>query len=84
MSYYVYVLKSCVDNSLYIELSSNPEKRLKEHNRGKTKSIKSKRPYKIVMTEICESLQDARKKEKQYKSGFKREALRKRFAHSYN
>ncbi len=78
MKYFVYVLKSCVDKSFYIGLSTDPERRLKEHNAGKTRSLKCKRPLKLVKTEECMSLQEARAKEKYYKSGWGRELLKKR------
>ena len=81
MTYYVYGLKSCVDNSLYIGLSTDPERRLKEHNAGKTKSIRYKRPFKLIMKEECSSLQEARSREKWYKTGWGREQLKRLIIH---
>ncbi|WP_239004431.1 GIY-YIG nuclease family protein [Lacinutrix sp. WUR7] len=37
-SYYTYVLESDIDGRLYKGHTDNVEKRLKEHNAGKTKS----------------------------------------------
>ncbi|AMM40019.1 endonuclease [Candidatus Desulfofervidus auxilii] len=75
-SWYVYVLKSLKDGKLYTGISRNPGKRLGEHNRGKTKSTKYRRPFVLIYTEECVSLKQARDKEKFYKSGGGREKLK--------
>lgn len=46
--YYVYILRSLVDESKYIGVTSDLENRLREHNNFETKSNKSKAPYKII------------------------------------
>ena len=74
--YYFYTIRSTVNGSLYKGISSNPAKRLTEHNSGKTKSTKHYRPYEIVYLEKCSSREIARKKEKYYKSGIGREKLK--------
>ncbi len=66
--FYVYVLKSKKDNSQYIGLSQDAEKRLKEHNAGRVKSTKPKRPWSILYKESCATRIDARKREKYLKS----------------
>lgn len=50
MEYYLYILKS-LDNNNYIGISSNPEKRLIQHNSGKTQSTKSRRPFVLIYKE---------------------------------
>ena len=45
--YKVYILESQKDKSKYIGVTTNLVNRLKEHNRGETKSNKSKIPYKL-------------------------------------
>src|SRR6478736_2614730 len=47
--YYVYIL-SCSDNSLYVGVTSNIERRLMEHNAGKYKEAytHNRRPVKLV------------------------------------
>ncbi|NLA08322.1 MAG: GIY-YIG nuclease family protein [Parcubacteria group bacterium] len=77
MSYYVYVIKSLKDNNLYIGISSNPSKRLKQHNLGMTSSTKHRRPFKLIYQEKCANRLEARQKEKFYKSGCGREILKK-------
>ena len=74
--YYVYVLQSLRDKSIYIGMSQDPIKRLREHNYGQSKYTKGHKPFKLLYKEICESRQFARAKEKFYKSGIGRERLR--------
>ena len=65
--YYVYVVQSEKDRSTYIGYTSDLEKRIKEHNQGKTRSIKSKIPFKLVYFEEFESKTEARKRENRLK-----------------
>ncbi|MEW6599648.1 MAG: GIY-YIG nuclease family protein [Nitrospirota bacterium] len=56
----VYVLK-CRDNSLYIGLTNNIDKRLKEHDRGTgSKFVRSKRPFELLKTIPCNDAKQAR------------------------
>lgn len=64
----VYTLKSEVDGSFYVGMSDNTFRRLKEHNSGKVKSTKSKKPWKIIHTEEFDSRTEARNREKYLKS----------------
>jgi putative endonuclease len=57
----------------YIGFSIDSEKRLKEHNSGKTKSTQGFRPWIIIFTEECVDRIAAREKEKYYKTGIGRE-----------
>ncbi|MEK7614359.1 MAG: GIY-YIG nuclease family protein [Patescibacteria group bacterium] len=45
--YYVYILKSEKDGSRYVGTTTDLKNRIEEHNKGETKSNKSKIPYKI-------------------------------------
>jgi putative endonuclease len=49
--YYVYVLKSEKDGTTYIGSTEDLERRIEEHNSGKTKSIKHKLPMELVYYE---------------------------------
>jgi putative endonuclease len=73
----VYVLKSTVDGRLYKGFTRNLDRRLWEHNRGKTKSTKAYGPWQLVYKEEVESREEARKREKYLKSGIGREYLKK-------
>ncbi len=47
-------------------MSSNPSRRLIEHNAGKVRSTKARRPYKIILTEKFPDRKTARQREKYY------------------
>jgi putative endonuclease len=74
--YYVYVIQSEKDGSTYIGYTEDLVRRIKEHNQGKTKSIKHKIPYKLIHTEEFNSKTEARKRELKLKrSSFEKEKL---------
>ena len=78
--YYVYILKSLIVDRYYIGHTSDLDKRLGEHNRGKTRSTKAYAPWKIVYTEEFGLKSEAFKREqeiKSFKSGFKFKELQK-------
>ena len=45
--FYVYILKSMKDQSLYVGHTENLSKRLNSHNSGKNKYSKTKKPYRL-------------------------------------
>lgn len=49
--FFVYILKSIKFKKLYIGLTNNLSKRLKQHNKGLVKSTQSYRPFKYVYIE---------------------------------
>ena len=78
MKVFVYALQSERDGWLYIGMAVDYEKRLVEHNRGYNRSTKSRRPFRLIYVEECSSRPEARKREKELKSGKGREFLRER------
>ena len=66
--FYAYVLKSQIKNYFYKGHCENIEKRLQQHNAGKTKSIRHAIPFKLVYFEEFETRQEAIKREKYFKS----------------
>ena len=73
--YYVYALWSESHDKIYVGMSSNPDRRLNEHNNGKSKFTRKYRPwYRFYMEEVLD-LESARKKEKYNKSGWGRKIL---------
>ncbi|HED37184.1 MAG TPA: GIY-YIG nuclease family protein [Ignavibacteria bacterium] len=72
---FVYVLKSQQDGKRYIGLTNNLEKRLRQHNSGKVKSTKNRRPFSLVYYEEFEDRSEAAQREKFFKTGKGREFL---------
>ena len=66
--WYVYILK-CSDNSLYTGVSTDVERRLKEHNakNSRSKYTRSRQPVELVHTESCASKSEALKRENEIK-----------------
>lgn len=48
MEYFVYILRSFVDESFYIGITTDLENRLQEHNKGESKYSSSKKPFEII------------------------------------
>ena len=78
MYYYTYVLKSNIDNKLYIGWTDNLQKRLAEHRSGQIQSTRSRRPIELVYYEACRDLKKAIAREKYFKTGFGRRFLKTR------
>ncbi|MBS3140223.1 GIY-YIG nuclease family protein [Candidatus Woesearchaeota archaeon] len=66
--YTVYALKSLKDNNLYIGCTSNINKRLSEHNNGRVKSTRNRKPLKLIFKEGYVDKYEAFKKERYYKT----------------
>ena len=73
---YVYAIKSKKDGGIYVGMAVDFEKRLKEHNSGKTKSTKGFIPWELIFTERCVDRLNGRAREKYYKSGVGKEFLK--------
>jgi len=48
--FYTYIIKSITSGRLYIGHTNNVERRLFEHNIGKSKSTRSKGPWELVLS----------------------------------
>lgn len=77
--YHFYILR-CSDNSLYCGMTSNLEKRLKEHNSNSSKGAKylrAKKPVVVVYSETYPDIKTAMNREFQVKkwTKVKKEAL---------
>lgn len=75
--YYVYVLKSKKDNSLYIGYTKDLKRRFSEHNKGWSRSTKYKRPYLLIFYEAFISRIDAKHREEYLKSGWGFRSIKK-------
>ena len=68
-NWYMYVVL-CFDNSFYCGITTNLERRLKQHNgelKGGAKYTRSRRPCKCIYTEACLNRSDASKREATFK-----------------
>jgi putative endonuclease len=74
--YFVYVIKSAVDGRLYKGLTCDLQKRINEHNRGKTKTTKAFKPWELVYYEKFSTREEARQREKYLKTGNGRRFLK--------
>ena len=74
----VYVLKSTKDGNLYVGCTSNLEKRVKEHNQGRVKSTKNRRPLILIYKEEFADRYKAFRTEKLYKTPVGKRALLKK------
>ncbi len=68
MPYFIYVLKSELTESSYVGHTSNLEKRVVEHNNGKSLSTKGKRPWRLVHKEEYATRSEAVARERYFKS----------------
>ena len=73
----VYILLSKKDGGIYIGKTNNLARRLSEHNSGRVNSTKGRRPLILYKTIACKSESEALEIEKEYKKGYKREAIKK-------
>jgi putative endonuclease len=76
---YIYVIRSQKDGRFYVGMTENVEKRLKEHNQGKTKSTKGYCPWKLFFFEEYMTRVDARKREIYLKSGYGKQWIKEKY-----
>ncbi len=65
--YYVYILRSVPRGTLYVGTTQDVDKRLRDHNAGRSKSTRPHRPFELVHVEQFPSLGEARRREWQLK-----------------
>lgn len=76
--YYVYVLKSEMDNNYYVGYSSDLKNRLEQHNNGLVPSTKNRRPLQLIYYEACLNQQDATHREKYLKTSWGKRYIKAR------
>ncbi|WP_087941528.1 GIY-YIG nuclease family protein [Algoriphagus faecimaris] len=64
MEYFVYILQSQMDGTLYIGSSADPHSRLEKHNRPHRGYTGKKQPWKLLYTEKYSSKKEALIREK--------------------
>ena len=66
--YYVYILRSKVDDNFYVGFSENLKQRILDHNSGKNISTQIRRPLDLVFYEAFTNKFDALRRERYLKS----------------
>ena len=76
MNYFIYMVK-CSDDSLYTGITTDIQRRIKEHNSSDkgAKYTKVRRPVTLVYTEECEDRSSASKREYEIKHFSRKEKL---------
>ena len=82
--FYTYVLLSEKDGSFYVGYTSDLEDRLERHYKGQSKATAHRLPLKLVYYEACLNPEDAKSREKYFKTGFGRRFLKNRLQNFLN
>jgi putative endonuclease len=72
----VYAIISEMNGDIYVGIAEDADRRLKEHNAGKSKYSKGLKPWKSLYRELQPDWEAARKREKHLKSGVGKEFLK--------
>jgi putative endonuclease len=80
MFYFTYVLKSKLDNKLYVGWTTNLKERLQRHAKGLVFATKGRRPLELVYYEAVNNKESAVNREKDLKTGYGRAYLKKRLS----
>jgi putative endonuclease len=74
--FFVYAIRSCVRNYIYVGLTNNVVRRVIEHNKQENTSTKTYAPFLLILKETYDTRIEARKREKYLKSGVGKEFLK--------
>jgi putative endonuclease len=67
-TYYIYALVSEKDGTIYVGMTTDLERRLKEHNSGKSKYTKGHAPWSMFYSELASDSESARSREIYFKT----------------
>ncbi len=81
--YKVYILQSLKTLRTYVGYTKNFDIRFKEHNSGKVLATRNYKPWKVLYIESCDSLKQAKLREKYWKSGGGRRKLKTYFQNGF-
>lgn len=68
VTYFVYMLKSLKDEKFYTGHTADLKRRLKQHNSGRVRSTKARRPFELVYWESLKTRREAMLREREVKS----------------
>ena len=71
-NYYVYIIESLIDGTLYKGYTTNYMRRLNEHNAGESRYTSKKVPWRLVYVECCKTKTEALIREKSLKKANKK------------
>ena len=74
--WYVYILKSTKNGRYYTGSTNDIERRVMEHNAGKSTYTRLTRPFRLIYQEAYATRLEARRRELFYKTGKGRESLK--------
>ncbi len=77
LPFFVYILESKKDGTLYTGQTENLPARLVLHNKGLVKSTRSKRPYALVYFELFNTRTEAMRREWEFKKKWNTDRKRK-------
>ena len=66
--YYLYVLRSLRDGMLYTGVTKDLQRRLREHQAGKTRSLRFRRPLALIYSETYPTRREAAARERFFKT----------------
>ncbi len=81
--FYTYVLRSKYNSELYIGYTDDLKRRFIEHNQGLNLSTKRYKPWIIIYYECCLDKDDAKRREKYFKTNQGRRLLKRRLKEYY-
>lgn len=81
--FYVYILQSQLDRNFYTGFTADLKERIKEHNYGKVKSTKNRRPFNLVYFEGCLNKRDAIEREKYLKTAWGKRYIKNRIKYYF-
>lgn len=84
MQYLVYILRSQSYPKTYVGHTNNLERRLNDHNKGYSLFSRNYRPWIVMYTETFNSLFEAIKREKYFKSAAGRRWMKKKLFDKIN
>ncbi len=76
MKHFVYALLSEKDGRIYVGMTQDIDRRILQHNSGKSKSTKHYVPWKLLYFEVVNTREEARSREIFLKSGVGKEFLK--------
>ncbi|MBI1769759.1 MAG: GIY-YIG nuclease family protein [Bacteroidetes bacterium] len=75
--FFVYAIKSSIRNYIYVGLTSDFDRRFRQHNSGHNRTTKAYAPFEKLHIESFQTRGEARTREKYLKSGIGKEFLKK-------